>query len=90
MSLRVLGELGIRAPYLASKHVDVFSGQSFDRVISLCDEANEVCPVFFGSTRREHISFPDPGKVPEEAQLEEFRRVRDMLREKLLPILDKK
>ncbi|MFN0119355.1 MAG: arsenate reductase ArsC, partial [Blastocatellia bacterium] len=61
-----------------------FTGQAFDYVITVCDHANEVCPVFPGRTRRIHQSFEDPpapGVGSEEERMVIFRRVRDEIRE---------
>lgn len=84
-ALRVLAELGIDHSASRSKHLDEFDGQSFDHVITLCDHANETCPVFFGGVRREHIGFDDPDAAtgtPEEI-LAVFRRVRDEIRARI-------
>jgi len=65
--------------------VDEFLGQEFDYVITVCDNANESCPVFPGRTERIHWGFEDPAAVEgdESARLVVFRRVRDEIREKL-------
>jgi arsenate reductase len=62
--------------------VDEFVGQDFDYVVTVCDNAKESCPVFFGKAARLHHSFADPAAVEgsEEERLAEFRRVRDELR----------
>ena len=64
-----------------SKHVDEFAGQRFDYVITVCDSANESCPVFPGAPHRIHWSFPDPAAVEgaETERLAAFRAVRDDL-----------
>ena len=61
---------------------DEFEGQRFDYVITVCDNARESCPVFFGGAKRLHQSFDDPAalKDSEEERLALFRRVRDELR----------
>jgi arsenate reductase len=46
-----------------SKNVDEFTGQAFDYVLTVCDNAKESCPVFFGSATRLHHSFNDPVAV---------------------------
>jgi arsenate reductase len=62
--------------------VDEFVGQDFDYVVTVCDNATESCPVFFGKAARLHHGFADPAAVEgsEEERLAEFRRVRDELR----------
>ena len=80
-AVKVMAELGIDLSSHRSKHVAEFDGQSFDYVITVCDNANENCPVFPGRVQRLHWSFPDPaasqGTEPE--RLEAFRGVRDAL-----------
>jgi arsenate reductase len=84
LTIRVLEEMGIPTEGLRSKGVDEFLGQSFDFVITVCDQAKERCPVFPGGEQI-HWSFPDPSAVQgsEEEQLEFFRRVRDMIAQRL-------
>ena len=78
MALQALQEIGIEH-HGESKSVDRFADTAFDFVITVCDEANEACPVWLGTGRRLHRSFPDPAKAPGSAQerLEVFRMVRD-------------
>jgi arsenate reductase (thioredoxin) len=54
-------------------------------VITVCDQANEACPVFFGARERLHWSFPDPSKAEgtEEQQFAVYRQVRDAIRERI-------
>jgi arsenate reductase len=58
-----------------SKHMDEFAGEQFDYVITVCDNANESCPIFPGSPERIHWSIPDPSAVEgsEEVRLRAFR-----------------
>ena len=81
-AITVMKELGIDITSYRSKHVDEFAGQDFDYVLTVCDNAKESCPVFFGKVTRLHHSFADPAAVEgsEEKRLAEFRRVRDELR----------
>ena len=83
-AIQVMAEIGIDISQQRSKNVGEFTGQEFDYVITVCDHANEVCPVFPGQTQRIHQSFEDPpapGIGNEEYRLASFRRVRDELQE---------
>ena len=82
-AIQVMAELGIDISGHWSKTVDEFLGQPFDYVITVCDHANEICPVFPAKTNRIHQSFEDPpapGVGSEAERLVIFRRVRDELR----------
>lgn len=78
-AVKAMSELGIDIARHRSKSVDEFAGQEFDYVITVCDNANEQCPVFPGKTQRIHWSFDDPAIADgdEESRLAVFRRVRD-------------
>jgi arsenate reductase len=54
---------GIDISSHTSKTLDRFLGQPWDYVITVCDQANESCPVFPGAKHRLHWSFPDPSTV---------------------------
>src|SRR5918911_163275 len=84
-AIEAMRELGIDISGHRSKSVDEFAGQEFDYVITVCDNANERCPVFPGKTQRVHWSFEDPAAATgdEEAKLTVFRNVRDEIRERL-------
>jgi len=82
-AIAVMRELGIDITAHRSKHVDEFAGQPFDYVLTVCDHANESCPVFLGTTKRLHHSFEDPPPASvgsDDERLAIFRRVRDQLR----------
>jgi arsenate reductase len=82
-AIAVMKETGIDISGQRSKNVDVFEGQEFDHVITVCDHARETCPVFFGAAEMLHQSFedpPPPGAGTEEERMSVFRRVRDELR----------
>ena len=76
-AVTAMGEIGIDISQHRSKSVDEFTGQQFDYVITVCDNAKESCPIFPGQGERIHHSFPDPAATPAEEQLNQFRRVRD-------------
>ena len=92
LAIRALGEVGIAHPEARSKHLDEFAHQNFDFVITLCDQANESCSLFFGGVRRAHLGFDDPDKAEgtEEERLVVFRRVRDEIREQVEAYLTKR
>lgn len=82
-AIAVIGELGIDISRQRSKNVDEFEGQLFDYVITVCDNAGEICPVFFGAAEELHLSFegpPAPFVGQDDERMMIFRRVRDELR----------
>lgn len=78
-----LAELGINSSGLYSKTIAEYSDRTFDHVVTLCGDANEKCPLFFGGVRRSHRGFEDPSRLQGSAKevLPEFRRVRDEIRD---------
>ena len=89
-AVAVMSEIGIDISQHHSKSVDEFTGQQFDYVITVCDNANEQCPVFPANTKRIHWSFEDPAAVEgdEQARLAVFRRVRDEILHRLRLFVD--
>jgi len=89
LAARVLRELDIDISHHRSKVLDEFAGEHFDFVITLCGDANEKCPLFFGGVKRIHIGFDDPSRLKgsEEEVLPEYRRVRDEIRQRLTAFL---
>jgi arsenate reductase len=85
-AMEVMREIGIDISGQRSKSVDEFAGQEFDYVITVCDNANEQCPVFPGRTQRIHWSFEDPALAEGEfdERLQVFRRVRDQIKNRLI------
>jgi arsenate reductase len=85
LAVRVMAEAGVDIGGQTSKTLDPFVGEPWDHVITVCDSANEACPLFPGARTRLHWSFPDPsaasGSEPE--RLAAFRRVRDQIRARL-------
>ncbi len=64
-AVRVMEEIGIDISSHCPKHINDFTGFSFDYVITVCDNAKESCPVFTGTvSKRLHIGFPDPADAP--------------------------
>jgi len=86
-AVRVMAELGLDISRNRTKSVTAFLQQSFDFVITVCDDANRACPAFTGSLRRRlHMGFADPARAAgsQEEILEAFRGVRDRIRERML------
>jgi arsenate reductase len=82
LAIMVLNEIGIDISAETSDHLDKYKGIDFDYVISLCDDANEKCPVYFGGGNRMHMGFPDPPHTndPTAENVQKFRDVRDAIR----------
>ena len=79
-AVKVMSEIGIDISSHRSKSVDEFSGQQFDYVITVCDNAKEACPIFPGVGKRIHHSFRDPVAANADDQIALFREVRDEIR----------
>ena len=85
LAIEAMREISIDISGHRSKTLDEFAGEQFDYVITVCDRANESCPVFPGTTERIHWSFDDPTAVTgtEEQKLRAFRTVRDAILQRL-------
>ena len=85
LAIRAMAELGLDISAQTSKTLERYLGEPFDAVITVCDQANEACPVFFGAKERLHWSFPDPAQATgtEEEQLAVYRSVRDAIRSRI-------
>jgi arsenate reductase len=85
LAIRAMAEVGIDISGQRSKTLAQYLDQPFDLVITVCDDANEACPIFPGARERRHWSFPDPSRATgtEEEQLAVYRRVRDAIRARI-------
>jgi arsenate reductase len=85
LAIRAMAELGIDISGQESKTLDRYVGEPFDAVITVCDQANEACPVFLGAKQRLHWTFPDPSHATgtEAEQLTVYRAVRDAIRARI-------
>jgi arsenate reductase (thioredoxin) len=84
-AVKVMNEVGIDISGHSPKLVDQYLTDEWDYVITVCDNANETCPAFFGKVKnRLHIGFEDPSHATgtEEHIWSEFRRVRDEIKNK--------
>jgi arsenate reductase len=81
-AIQVMAEDGVDISHHTSNNVDEYTTVPFDYVITVCDNANEACPFFPGNVERFHQNFPDPVKAAGDAEqvMDEFRRVRDMIK----------
>ncbi len=82
-AVRVMEEIGIDISGQVPENVDIYTDKEFDYVITVCDNAREICPVFTGKVRnRLHIGFDDPADAvgSDEEILAEYRRIRDEIR----------
>ncbi|WP_027714616.1 arsenate reductase ArsC [Desulfuromonas sp. TF] len=84
-AVRVMAEVSIDISGNSSEHLSTYEGQPFDYVITLCGDANEKCPLFFGGVKRLHMGFEDPASAQgtEEEVMNAFRRVRDEIRRQM-------
>jgi len=85
LAVTVMDEVGVDLRAHTSKTLDAFVGERWDFVITVCDSANERCPLFPGATERMHWSFDDPSQArgTHEERLATFRRVRDEIAARL-------
>ena len=84
-AVKVMAEDGIDISQHRSKHVRELMDIPFDYVITVCNQANESCPVFPGTVKRFHMTFDDPPQLAKNATSEEealvhYRHVRDDIR----------
>jgi arsenate reductase (thioredoxin) len=83
-AVQVMAEAGVDISRQRPKHLDELAGQ-FDYVVTVCDSANDACPVLPGQVSRLHVGFDDPPRLAEqvataEEKLQIYRRVRDEIR----------
>jgi len=84
-AVKVMAEAGVDISKAEPKNVDLYTGDSFDYVITVCDNAKETCPLFTGKVKnRIHIGFEDPADATgtEEEILSTYRRIRDEIKAK--------
>ena len=91
-AIAVMNEIGIDISDHRSKCLDEFLDLHFDYIITVCDNANQTCPVFPGNAKRIHWSVEDPAEAAgsDEEQLAVFRRVRDEISAKLTNFISEK
>ncbi|MCW1925764.1 arsenate reductase ArsC [Luteolibacter arcticus] len=82
LAIRALAEIGIDISTHHSKHLDEFLSSDIETVITVCGNADQVCPMFPGQMNRHHWGFDDPAHATgsEDEQMTVFRRVRDEIK----------
>jgi len=86
-AIKVMGEAGIDISKNLPKNVSQYLNVEWDYVITVCDDANETCPVFIGKVKhRIHMGFEDPSNATgsEKFVMNEFRRIRDEIKTQFL------
>lgn len=86
-AIKVMKETGIDISRHTSKSVELFRDKKFDYLITVCDNAEEACPVFTNEVKnRIHWSFEDPAEAAgtQEEILKKFRQIRDLIKDKIL------
>ncbi len=86
LAIEVMKEISIDISNQRSKHMNEYGETSFDYIVTLCDSAATICPLFSGEGKRIHHSFSDPAAATgsEDEKLDMFRKVRDKLQQFLL------
>ena len=88
LAIRVMAEAGVDISSHRSKSVETLKGLAFDLVVTVCDSARDACPILPGARKTLHQSFEDPALAGDgEDALPVFRRVRDEIRARLVPLL---
>jgi arsenate reductase (thioredoxin) len=82
LAIRAMEEIGLDISDHQSKHLDEFLEEEVETVITVCGNADQVCPLFPGQINRHHWGFDDPAHATgtEEEQMAVFRRVRDEIK----------
>lgn len=82
-AIKIMAEDGIDISHHTSNNVTEYGHLTFDKVITVCDNAHERCPFFSGNAQRWHQNFADPAKATgsEEEIMSAFREVRDQIKE---------
>jgi arsenate reductase len=86
IAVKVMAEAGVDITGQRSKHIAELSDIPLDFIVTVCDQANEACPVIPGKAKRLHVGFDDPPRLAADARTEEeallhYRRVRDEIRQ---------
>jgi len=87
LAVRAMAELDIDISQGTTDPVDLYREMQLDLVITVCDNAAQNCPAWFGDEEVKHMPFDDPTKLAgsDSERISACRQVRDMMRDKILP-----
>jgi len=85
LAVNAMAEAGVDITGQQSKHVDELADVPLNYIVTVCDHANETCPIFPGTVKRIHFGFDDPPRLAKEAKnaaeaMPHYRRVRDEIK----------
>lgn len=86
-AIKALQKEGVSTDGLSSKTLDKLPIQEFDLVVTVCDHANETCPMFVGNAKKIHVGFEDPSSGAEEDYRKTLHEIRDTLLPKIKEVL---
>jgi arsenate reductase len=89
LAVRAMAEVGVDIGRARPEHVGLYLDQPWDLVVTVCDSAKEACPAFPRPVPKLHVSFFDPAAAAgtDEERMGVFRRVRDEIRNRLVPVV---
>lgn len=82
-AIKALQKEGIFTDGLSSKTMDKLPVQEFDLVVTVCDHANETCPMFAGNAKKIHVGFEDPSGGAEDGYTQTLHKIKDILLPKI-------
>ena len=87
LAVRAMAEVGVDIGGGKPEHVNACLDEPWDLVVTVCDSAQETCPLFLRPVEKAHVSFFDPAAAEgaDEEKMAVFRRVRDEIRDRLVP-----
>ena len=90
MSLKIMEEIGIDISHHTSDFIDDYLQTGIEIVITVCDNANDICPIFPGNVERIHWSIADPfeGWEFDESQIQAFRDTREEIKQRIIEFLN--
>jgi len=90
LAVAAMREVGLDISHGRPDHLDAYVRDAWDLVVTVCDAAHETCPHFPRPVERLHLSFADPASATgsDEERMAVFRRVRDEICTRLLPVLE--